>query len=186
MLWGSKEGLEKFLKKNNIGNLFIEYMTKNDYLNKAGIYLCTDKNIGYLIIWPGKFDYHYSKITEPNDNVLLTLIRYGFSISTNSILCFTKEELENFDYNGYEIFQDNDTAVLLTERTKLKINENKEKTFKLGKKKKISEGLNEIFKNKNIVDSKVNQNCIFFYEHQDDNINDEGEKDGNIYELVEN
>ena len=45
MLFGSKEGLEKFLKKNNIGNLFTEYMTKNDYLSKAGIYLCTDKNI---------------------------------------------------------------------------------------------------------------------------------------------
>ena len=76
MLWGSKNGLKAFLKENNIEKLFIEYMTKNDYLEKAGIYLCfnAERNLGYLIIWPGKFSYYYSKITEPNDNILLTLV----------------------------------------------------------------------------------------------------------------
>ena len=186
MLWGSKKSIKEFLKENNIENLFIEYMKNNDYLDKAGIYLClnTDKNIGYLIIWPGKFSYYYSKITEPNDNILLTLIRYGFSISSNSILCFTKEELEKFDFNGYEIFQDNDNAVLLAERNKMEINKNKEKTFKIGKIQYLTEGLNIIFKNKNIVDSKINQNCVFFYEHQDDNIDCEEVKNGNFDELI--
>ena len=118
MIWGSKLGLIKFLRENNIYKLFAEYMKKNDYLNKAGIYLCIniDKNIGYFIIWPGNFNYKYHRIAEPNDNILLTLIRYGFSISTNSILCFTKSELEKFDFNGYKIFQDNDNSVLLSER----------------------------------------------------------------------
>ena len=106
-------------------------MKKNDYLEKTGIYLCLniDKKIVYLIIWPGKFSYHYDKITEPNDNILLTLVCYGFYISSNSILCFTKEELEKFDINGYKIFQDNDNAVLLSESCKIEINKNKEKTF---------------------------------------------------------
>ena len=186
MLWGSKKGLKKFLNENNIEKLFIEYMKKNDYFDKAGIYLClnTDKNIGYLIIWPGKFSYYYQEITEPNDNILLTLIRYGFSISSNSILCFTKEELEKFDFNGYEIFQDNDSSVLLAERNKIEINENKEKTFKIGEKQFLTEGLNDIFKNKNIVDSKINQNCVFFYEHQDDNIASEEIKNGKFNELI--
>ena len=161
-------------------------MIKNDYLDKAGIYLClnTDKNIGYLIIWPGKFSYYYRKITEPNDNILLTLIRYGFSISSNSILCFGREELEKFDFNGYEIFQDNDSAVLLPERSKIEINKNKEKTFKIGEKQFLTEGLNDIIKNKNIVDSKINQNCVFFYEHQDDNIDCEEIKNGKFYDLI--
>ena len=185
MLWGSEKGLKKFLKENNIEKLFIEYMKKNDYFEKAGIYLClnTDKNIGYLIIWPGKFSYYYQKITEPNDNILLTLIRYGFSLSSNSILCFIKEELEKFNFSGYEIFQDNDKAVLICERNKIEINEDKEKTFKIGGKQFLTEGLNDVFKNKNIVNSKINQNCVFFYEHQDDNIDSQPKKEG-FYELI--
>ena len=185
MLWGSKEGLKKFLNKNGVEKLFIEYMTKNDYLDKAGIYLCfnEDENIGYLIIWPGKFSYDYSEITEPNDNVLLTLVRYGFSISSNSILCFTKEELETIDFEGYDIFEDNGEALQI-ERREVEINEIKEKTFKIGEKQFLTEGLNDIFKNKKIVDSKINQNCVFFYEDQVDNIDCEEIKNGEFYELI--
>jgi hypothetical protein len=152
MLWGSKEGLKKFLQENNI-DLFIKYMEENDYLEKAGIYFCLniDKKIGYFIIWPGNFSYHYNKITEPNDNILLTLIRYGFYISSNSILCFTKEELEKFDENGYEIFQDNKNDVLKSEVCKIQIDRNNEKSFELSRENSLKEGLNDVFKKKIIL-----------------------------------
>ena len=118
MLWGSMESLFQFFKDNNIKEAF-DYFSKN-YENKkrAGIYLCINRNkkIGYLIIWPGNLDYQYSKIDEPNDNILLTLIRYGFSLSSNSIICLTKNEIDTFNFSGAEIFEDIYTSGYGTER----------------------------------------------------------------------
>ena len=58
--------------------------------------------LAYIIIWPGKISYKYSNINEINESnkkLLLTLIRYGFSLSSNSILCLSKNEIENFKLN---------------------------------------------------------------------------------------
>jgi hypothetical protein len=94
MIWGSKEGIYSFLEEKKIKKSFDDFMIKNENENKTGIYLCINiiKNIGYLIIWPGKLSYQYSNVNETNNSMLLTLIRYGFYLSSNSILCLTEKE----------------------------------------------------------------------------------------------
>ena len=105
---------------------FLETSKSKD---KQGIYLCIykSKKIAYVIIYPGKFSYKYSNIKEPNDQVLLTLIRYGFSLSSNSILCLSNEEINNFDFGGYSIFKDRRGQDFSTERNRVEVDENKEK-----------------------------------------------------------
>jgi len=102
MLWGSKESLYNYFTNHKIKKAY-DYFKKNE--NNGGIYFCININkyIGYLIIWPGKLKYIYSKIDEPNNNILLTLISYGFYLSSNSILCLTDNEINNFDFHGFEI-----------------------------------------------------------------------------------
>ena len=70
MIWGSKESLYQFFKDNNIKEA-LNYFEKNN--DKEGIYLClnVDKNIGFLIIWPGKLNYDCE---EPSNSILLTLV----------------------------------------------------------------------------------------------------------------
>ena len=166
MLWGSKESLYAFLEENGIKNTFV--MRKNENENKAGIYICINitKKIGYIIIWTGKFSYQYSKITETNENMLLTLIRYGFYLSSNSILCLTKEEVEDFKYNGYEIFQDSSTTAFTAETNRIEINENEEKNFKLEEQKNLTESIKKL-KNKKIIKSIINKKNLLFFEESD-------------------
>ena len=139
---------------------------------KAGIYLCIkiEKKIAFLFVWPGNLTYQYSRIDEPNDNLLLTLIRYGFSLSCNSIICLNKIEIENFDFNGYEIFEEKGECGYDIERNKIVINIIKEKSFELGKKDILNEGLKEL-NIKKIINIKINQNCLLLYEEKDDTIN---------------
>ena len=131
MIWGSKKSLNIFLKENKIEKEFFCFLEKCNYKKKAGIYLCLNiiKNIGFLIIWPGNCKYQYSKINEPNSNILLTLIRYGFSISTNSILCLSNNEIEKFEFDGYKNFQIKN-SVFKTERGRVDFNENKKKVLR--------------------------------------------------------
>ena len=170
MLWGSKESLFSFFKFHKITIAIDSLENKNN--EKSGIYLCLNKNkkIAYLIIWPGKKSYAYSKIDEPNDSILLTLIRYGFYLSRNSILCLSNNEIEEFDYNGYEIFQDPESSAFLTERNQVIINENINKIFKIEETNHYIEGLKDIFKGKKIINAKINQNCILLSEELKDAI----------------
>ena len=123
MLWGSKESLNIFLKNENIFEEFENYMENNKSKNKQGIYLCINKNkkLAYILIYPGKFSYKYSDINEPNDSVLLTLIRYGFSLSSYSILCLSKDEIKNFDFEGYKIFKNKKENEFASERSRIEI-----------------------------------------------------------------
>ena len=170
MLWGSKESLFSFLKFHKIKIAIDSLENKNN--EKSGIYLCINKatKIAYLIIWPGKKSYEYSKIDEPNDSILLTLIRYGFYLSRNSILCLSNNEIEEFNYNGYEIFQDPESSAFLTERNQVLVNENINKIFKIEETNHFIEGLKDILKEKKIVDAKINQNCILLSEELKDAI----------------
>jgi len=170
MLWGSKESLFSFLKFHKIKIAIDSLESKNN--EKSGIYLCLNKTkkIAYLIIWPGKKSYEYSKIDEPNDSILLTLIRYGFYLSRNSILCLSNNEIEEFNYNGYEIFQDPESSAFLTERSQVVINENLNKVFKIGEANHFIEGLKDVLKDKKIIDAKINQNCILLFEELKDAI----------------
>ena len=187
MIWGTEKSLNIFLRENKIEKEFNDFIV-NNYKKKAGIYLCVNitKNIGYLIIWPGKFSYQYSKINEPNSNILLTLVRYGFSISKNSILCLSNNEIETLEFNGYKIFQIKD-SVYKTQRGRIEFNENKEKSFKIGNINYLEDikDIKELFKNKNLVGLKTNQNCLLFYEEQTDKIETEEIDKMNLNEFIE-
>ena len=166
MVWGTKESLNLFFKENEINNA-IDYFKKEDIKNKAGIYLCINKKNKncLLIVWPGKLNYKYSKIEEPNNNLLLTLIRYGFSVAPNSILCFTDDEIKNINFEGYEIFKEIDSSGFQAERSKILINVIKEKSFNIGEKKELKiDGIK--FENK-INNKLINQNCLLLFEEKD-------------------
>jgi hypothetical protein len=165
MVWGTKESLYLFFKENEINNA-IDYFEKEDIKNKAGIYLCINKKTKncLLIVWPGKLNYKYSTIEEPNNNLLLTLIRYGFSVSPNSILCFTDDEIKNINFEGYEIFKEIDSSGFQAERSKVVINVIKEKRFNIGEKKELKVGIK--FENK-INNKLINQNCLLLFEEKD-------------------
>ena len=166
MIWGTKESLKEFFQEKGINNA-ISYFEQKEKDNKAGIYLCINKETLYafLIVWPGELDYKYSKIDEPKDNILLTLIRYGFSITSNSLLCFTNKEIKDFNFEGFEIFRDIDSTEFEAERGKIIINVNNEKNFDIGEQKSIKLG-NLKFKNK-ITDKKINQNSLLIYEEKE-------------------
>ena len=74
--------------------------------------------------------------------------------------------------------------MFLTERSKVEINENKKKTFKIGEMNYINEGLNILHKKK-IVDSKINQNSLLFFEEIEENVISQVYKK-NIYEFIQN
>ena len=99
MLWGSEDSIIKFFNDNNIKEA-INYFGENK--EKTGIYLCLNicEMIGYLVIWPGKLTYDYSTEDNPCDSLLLTLVNYGFCITSNSILCLGENEIQNFNING--------------------------------------------------------------------------------------
>ena len=171
MIWGSKESLELFMKNNNFFDEFNTYMETSRNKDKQGIYLCLDtkKKIAYIIIYPGKFSYKYSKISEPNDRILLTLIRYGFSISSNSILCLTNEEINTFNIEGYKIFKDKKETDFRTERSRLERNEAVEKIFKIIK-ANVLEDSNK-FQNKEIIELRLNNNNLLVSEELKDFVN---------------
>ena len=165
MVWGSKESLIAFLQNENILNDFNNYLESNRSQDKQGIYLYINlsKKIAYIIIYPGKFGYEYSRISEPNDKILLTLIRYGFSLSSNSILCLSKEEAEKFDAEGYNIFTDNNDDAFEPERNRLEINRNIRKIFKIGEAKSLTEDLVKL-QNKEIIELKLNNHNLLVKE----------------------
>jgi len=177
MIWGSKESLFQFFKDNKIKEAFDYFSKNNEKKKRAGIYLCINMNtkIGYLIIWPGNLEYQYSKIDEPNDNILLTLIRYGFSLSSNSIICLTKNEIDTFNFNGAKIFEEEWTFGYGIERRKIVINEINEKIFNLSE-KFVVKGLDEILNNKKIINGKINQNNILLFEEKEETLNSQNKK----------
>ena len=168
MLWGSKEGLKKFFEDSNIKKA-IEYFypikgKKEKEEKQAGIYLCIEKTdkIAYLIIWPGQYKYKYSNKEEPNNNLLVTLIRNGFSISNNSILSLSDKEIKDFDYNDYEIFRKNKGYEAKRGKGKKTDNDFK-KIFRIENEKALKDGISKI-SDKIFVQSNIKQNYLLFHD----------------------
>lgn len=160
-------------------------MIENENDNKAGIYFCIDitKKLGYIIIWSGKFSYQYSKLSETNESMLLTLIRYGFYLSSNSIICLTNNEVDDFDMKGFEIFQDDSTNVFQTETNTIEINNFIEKNVKVNEKKILKEGTEKL---KNIIKSKINQKNLIFFKESNKIIDSTKIKNKNFFEFIRN
>ena len=135
---------------------------------KAGIYLYADQNIkkAYIIVWPGNLTYKYSTIDEPINNLLLTLVRFGFSLSSNCILCLTDKEVEDFDPDGYKIFEsEEETGYKLTRYT---VKDKEKIEFRLDEEKLLD--TRKIFNDKIIKDLKIKNNYIFSKEKLQDKI----------------
>ena len=96
-------------------------------------------------------------------------------MSSNSIICLTKNEIDTFNFSGAEIFEDIYTSGYGTERRKIVINEIKEKIFSLSDKLMIN-GLNEILNNKKIINGKINQNNILLFEEKEECLNSQSKK----------
>ncbi len=103
--------------------------------------------------------------------MLLTLVCYGFSLSSNSIICLTLDKIKNFDFKGYIIFQKNETSVYSSEKNKIIINENNEKIFKINSERTLDENLKDKLKKKKFIKVKNNLNCLLFYEEIEDKVN---------------
>ena len=159
-LWGTKEGLLDFYKKKKMSNT-INYFEKEDIKNKSGIVLAIkkDKSLAYIIIWPGKMDYNYKKIDEPQKNLLLSLVRMGLSLSDNSIICLNEKQQNEFNFQGINEFNNiNSYKTIVGE---VKFNTNVEDFFKIDKKIDIEFDSNSIIEN--IKDIKINGSSVFIY-----------------------
>ena len=166
MLWGTKEGLNHFLKTIKQEKNFEEYINKNQNKDKEGIYLCINitKGIAYVLIWPGE---HKFKNNLSNSNILLTLIRYGFSITVNSILCMSENEINKFNRDQYEYFNDEELP-MGTETYIFENNKYSKKIFTIKNSDDLSDNLKDKLKSKKIIEGKLNKNCLLLYEELGD------------------
>ena len=106
--------------------------------------------------------------------MLLTLVRFGFSLSSNCILCLSDKEIEGFDPDGYKIFEREEETGFKATRYTYKENEKIE--FKLDEKQISEIDTKEIFNKKIIKDLKFKQNNILSIEKVLDEITRKQEK----------
>ena len=99
--------------------------------------------------------------------MLLTLIRYGFYLSSNSILCLTQEEMEDFDDEGYKIMEKNTRFKATTSQFDYISNVNKD--FKIEEKKILTEGI-DLLSNKKITKLIIKNNSLLIFEESKNNI----------------
>ena len=99
-LWGTIDALFEFFEKKNMKNILTAFKEKGNDL--GGIYLLINekKNFAYVLIWPGKMKYFYRRLEEPKKDLLLSLVRMGFSLSDNNIICLTEKQDKEFQINN--------------------------------------------------------------------------------------
>ena len=162
-IWGSIEALFEFFESKKMYNT-IEYF-KNNNNKLGGIYLLIkeDKSFGYIIIWPGKMNYLYKKLEEPQKDLLLSLVRIGFSLSDNNIICLTEKQKNEFDFQAIKIFNKEE----IPEPTEGQLNILEEESyFKLGEDLEIKYDFDE-----KITNFKLNNSSLFFYIPKDETLN---------------
>ena len=100
-LWGTKEGLFEFFEKKKMYKT-MEYLNDEKNKNLSGIILSIkeDRSFAYIIVWPGKMSYIYKQLDEPQKGLLLSLVRIGFSLSDNSVICLSEQQINEFDYKA--------------------------------------------------------------------------------------
>ena len=164
-LWGSKDALFEFFENKKMKNV-LEYFkeTKND---SEGIYLLIkdDKSFAYNLIWPGKMSYLYKKLDEPQKDLLLSLVRIGFSLSNDNIICLSEKQKNEFDFTKIKTLQNKD--IFKASEGEL-ASQNVENYFKFGEDLKISYDLQKEGK---IQKFKLNNSSIFFYFSLNESLN---------------
>ena len=155
-VWGTIDALYEFFKNRKMFDT-LEYF-KNNKNKYGGIYLIIkeDKSFGYIIIWPGNMKYLYKKLDEPQKDLLLSLVRIGFSLCDDNIICLTEKQKDEFDYEGFKKLELEDIPQAI--ESKLNIFEEETSYFKLGKDLEIKYEFNN---GETINDFKLNNNSIF-------------------------
>lgn len=156
---GTIDALYEFFQNKKMFDTLKYFQNINN--KYGGIYLIIkeDKSFGYIIIWPGNMKYLYKKIDEPQKDLLLSLVRIGFSLCEENIICLTEKQKDEFDFQAFKELESED----IPQATESKINffevENNS-YFKLGKDLEIKFQFNI---NETINDFKLNDNSIFLY-----------------------
>ena len=166
-LWGTKEGLFEFFENKKMKET-IEYF-KNQYINKSGIFLLINKdnNLAYIIIWPGNLNYMYKKLDEPQKSLLLSLVRNGFTLSNNNVICLSKKQHNEFDFQSIKEF--NKKGIYKPIFEEVKFNEQTNDFFKIDKDIQIEYSINEIGGKLKFI--KSNNSSIFLYVLREGKIN---------------
>ena len=167
-LWGTKEGLLEFFDQKNMMKTR-EYFKKRDKNLKSGIFLLIkeDKSFAYIVIWPGKMTYQYQKLDEPQKDLLLSLVRIGLSLSDNSVICLTKIQQNEFDFQALKNI--NNKWAYKPTIGEVTINKNDYDFFNLNEDIEIEMDSEEINENMNII--KLNGSSIFLSSQLLDNSN---------------
>lgn len=155
-LWGAKDALLEFFSVKNMKNIYNQF--KNNNNDSGGIYLLINeqKSFAYVVIWPGKMKYFHRRLEEPKKELLLSLVRMGFSLSDNSVICLTEKQEQEFQItNGIE-----SKNIYEVQEGNLKNRENENDYFQFDDELKINFENNIIGK---IKDFKLNDSSIFFY-----------------------
>ena len=157
-LWGSKDALFEFFEEKKMYNV-IEFF-KNKINDSSGIYLLIkeDKSFAYILIWPGEMNYFYRKLEEPQKDLLLSLVRMGFSLSDDIIICLSEKQKNEFDFQAISVLNSED--IFKATEGKIKSIEESDDYFKLGEDLEIKNDLN--FDGK-INDFKLNDSSLIFY-----------------------
>ena len=156
-IWGSIEALFEFFYNRKMINT-LEYF-KNKKNTSGGIFLLIkeDKSFGYILIWPGTMKYLYRSLEEPQKDLLLSLVRIGFSLSDNNIICLSEKQKNEFDFLKTKIF--NSEEIPEAREGHMNIQEG-ETYFKLGEDLEIKYEFNSVGKIKNI---KLNDSSLLLY-----------------------
>ena len=156
-IWGTQDGLLEFFKEKKM-NKTLDFLKEH---NESGIILAIkeDKSFAYIIIWPGKMNFMYKRIEEPQKNLLLSLVRIGFSLSDYSVICLSKEQQNEFDFQSLEEL--NNIKAYDIKKGEIKFNKNTNEFFELNKKINIDFSSDEL--NGTIKTIKINGSLIFIY-----------------------
>ena len=167
-LWGTKEGLYEFFDNKKMYNI-TNYFKNGDTKLNSGIFLLIkeDKSFAYIVIWPGKMSYFYTKFDEPQKDLLLSLVRIGFSLSDNNVICLTEKQQNEFDFQSIKEF--NYEGSYTPTVGKVEFNRNGDDYFKIDKDIEIKLNLDE--KNKNIKIIQTNKSSVFISYQEEENIN---------------
>ena len=160
-LWGTKEGLFEFFEKKKMYQT-IDYLKDEKHKNFSGIILSIkeDRSFAYIIVWPGKMSYNYKQKDEPQKGLLLSLVRIGFSLSDNSVICLSEQQINEFDFEAIEKLNKLNAYKLTV--GEVKFNDNNKEFCKIEDKNiDIEFDSNEL--GGDIKDIKVNGSSIFIY-----------------------
>jgi hypothetical protein len=117
--------------------------------------------------------YIYNKLEEPQKNLLLSLVRMGFSLSDDIIICLSEKQKNEFDFQAISILNSGD--IFRATEGEIKSTNESDDYFKLGEDLEIKNELN--FDGK-IKDFKLNDSSLIFYISKEEF--EENEKSGEI------